>query len=279
MRSHSCGTVTGNGHVLEPLPVARKGVEAKVVETEARERAAGHADHALDRALTVKIFEDLVRFAYEAVAASDIHRPTSGIEPRRGVIATLCWASVKRRGSSRGVACEGKSPFREAREWVSLRRSSMKLRENPVESSLQRKPANRTTSVPNDLSAFWLPFTPNRAFKRAPRFITRAKDMHYFTPDGRAVLDGLAGLWCTNAGHNRDPIVAAIKREAEQLDYAPAFQFAHPKSFELASRVAPWLRPSSTACSSAIQARRRSIPRSRSRSPTTTCVARARARA
>src|SRR5579863_6755368 len=90
----------------------------------------------------------------------------------------------------------------------------------------------------NDLDAFWLPFTPNRAFKRAPRFITRAKDMHYFTPDGRAVLDGLAGLWCTNAGHNRDPIVAAIKRQAEELDYAPAFQFAHPLAFELASRIA-----------------------------------------
>jgi len=92
--------------------------------------------------------------------------------------------------------------------------------------------------VPNDLEAFWIPFTPNRAFKRAPRLIARAKDMHYFTPDGRAVLDGTAGLWCTNAGHNRDPIVAAIARQAAELDYAPAFQFAHPKSFELASRVA-----------------------------------------
>ena len=92
--------------------------------------------------------------------------------------------------------------------------------------------------LPNDLDAFWLPFTPNRAFKRAPRLIARAKDMHYFTPDGRAVLDGTAGLWCTNAGHNRDPIVAAIARQAEELDYAPAFQFAHPKAFELASRVA-----------------------------------------
>jgi beta-alanine--pyruvate transaminase len=90
----------------------------------------------------------------------------------------------------------------------------------------------------NDLEAFWLPFTPNRAFKRAPRLIARAKDMHYFTPDGRAVLDGTAGLWCTNAGHNRDPIVAAIARQAQELDYAPAFQFAHPKAFELASRVA-----------------------------------------
>ena len=92
--------------------------------------------------------------------------------------------------------------------------------------------------VPNDLDAFWVPFTPNRAFKRAPRLIARAKDMHYFTPDGRSVLDGVAGLWCTNAGHNRDPIVAAIQDQAAALDYAPAFQFAHPKSFELASRIA-----------------------------------------
>ena len=53
--------------------------------------------------------------------------------------------------------------------------------------------------------------------------------MHYFTPDGRKLLDGTAGLWCTNAGHNRDPIVAAIQRQAAELDYAPAFQFAPPQ--------------------------------------------------
>jgi beta-alanine--pyruvate transaminase len=99
----------------------------------------------------------------------------------------------------------------------------------------------RTTQlaqVPNNLEAFWVPFTPNRAFKRAPRLIARAKGMHYFTPDGRAVLDGLAGLWCTNAGHNRDPIVAVIAQQAAELDYAAAFHFAHAKAFELASRVA-----------------------------------------
>jgi beta-alanine--pyruvate transaminase len=93
-------------------------------------------------------------------------------------------------------------------------------------------------TVPNDLESYWIPFTPNRAFKKAPRLIVRAKDMHYYRPDGRAVLDGTAGLWCTNAGHNRDPIVAAIQRQAAELDYAPAFQFSHPKAFELASRVA-----------------------------------------
>ncbi len=91
---------------------------------------------------------------------------------------------------------------------------------------------------PNDLAAFWVPFTPNRAFKKRPRFVVRAKDMHYFTPDNRPILDGSAGMWCTNAGHNRDPITQAIQQTAGELDYAPPFQFAYPKSFELASRIA-----------------------------------------
>ncbi len=103
-------------------------------------------------------------------------------------------------------------------------------------SQAQRSPV--ATSVPNDLESFWMPFTANRAFKKSPRMIVRAKDMFYYTADGRAVIDAAAGMWCTNAGHNRDPIVEAIQRQAAELDYAPAFQFGHPKAFELASRVA-----------------------------------------
>src|SRR5215218_7660973 len=98
--------------------------------------------------------------------------------------------------------------------------------------------ARPVASVPNDLEAFWVPFTPNRAFKKAPRLITRAKDMHYYTVDGKAVIDGSAGMWCCNAGHNRSTIVEAIKNQAAELDYPPAFQFSHPKAFELASRIA-----------------------------------------
>jgi beta-alanine--pyruvate transaminase len=93
-------------------------------------------------------------------------------------------------------------------------------------------------SVPNDLEPYWMPFSANRAFKQRPRLIAAAKGMHYFTPDGRKIIDGSAGLWCTNAGHNREPIVAAIQRQAAELDYAPAFQFSHPKAFELAARLA-----------------------------------------
>lgn len=94
------------------------------------------------------------------------------------------------------------------------------------------------SATPNDLDAFWLPFTPNAEFKRRPRLVARAKDMHYYTPEGRAILDGTAGLWCANAGHCREPIVQAIQSAAAEMDFAPPFQFAHPKAFELASRIA-----------------------------------------
>ncbi|NND50135.1 MAG: aspartate aminotransferase family protein [Rhizobiales bacterium] len=90
----------------------------------------------------------------------------------------------------------------------------------------------------NDLEAFWLPFTPNRDFKKNPRLIARAEGMNYFTPDGRTILDGTAGLWCCNAGHGRKPIIEAIQSAAAELDYAPPFQFAHPRAFEAASRLA-----------------------------------------
>ncbi|MFN4153150.1 MAG: aspartate aminotransferase family protein [Paracoccaceae bacterium] len=91
--------------------------------------------------------------------------------------------------------------------------------------------------APNDLNAFWMPFTANRQFKKNPRMFVAAKDMHYTTSDGRQVLDGTAGLWCCNAGHCRPRITEAIQRQAAELDYAPAFQMGHPVAFELANRI------------------------------------------
>ncbi|WP_375551978.1 aspartate aminotransferase family protein [Rhodophyticola porphyridii] len=92
-------------------------------------------------------------------------------------------------------------------------------------------------SNPNDLSAFWMPFTANRQFKQNPRMFVAAEGMFYKTADGREVLDGTAGLWCCNAGHKRPRIVEAIQAQAAELDYAPAFQMGHPKAFELATRL------------------------------------------
>jgi beta-alanine--pyruvate transaminase len=95
-----------------------------------------------------------------------------------------------------------------------------------------------TPTNPNNLEPFWMPFTANRQFKANPRMFVGAKDMHYTTAEGRQVMDGTAGLWCCNAGHNRAPVVEAIQKQAGEMDYAPAFQMGHPKAFELASRLA-----------------------------------------
>jgi len=91
---------------------------------------------------------------------------------------------------------------------------------------------------PNELESYWLPFTPNRAFKKRPRLFTGAKDMHFLTPDGRKVIDATSGLFCVNAGHGREPIVKAIQQAAATLDFAPPFQYAHPGVFELSSKLA-----------------------------------------
>jgi beta-alanine--pyruvate transaminase len=88
------------------------------------------------------------------------------------------------------------------------------------------------------LDAFWMPFTANRQFKKAPRLLARSQGMHYWDTDGRQILDGVSGLWCVNAGHNRPAIVKAIQDQAAELDYAPPFQMGHPKAFELARALA-----------------------------------------
>ena len=96
-------------------------------------------------------------------------------------------------------------------------------------------------SAVNSFAEFWMPFTANRQFKKAPRLLVGAKDMHYTSHDGRQILDSTAGLWCVNAGHCRPRITEAIARQAATMDYAPVFQMGHPQAFELASRVAGML--------------------------------------
>ena len=99
---------------------------------------------------------------------------------------------------------------------------------------------NKRADLPSalDTAAFWMPYTANRQFKKAPRLLARAEGMYYWTPDGRQILDGTAGLWCVNAGHCRPRIVQALQRQAAQMDFAPTFQMGHPLAFEFAERLA-----------------------------------------
>lgn len=93
------------------------------------------------------------------------------------------------------------------------------------------------SSKPNDLEAHFMPFTAQRQFKDKPRMLVSAKGMYYQSADGRQLLDASAGLWCVNAGHSHPKIVAAIQKQAAELDYAPNFSYGHPIAFQAASRL------------------------------------------
>lgn len=92
-------------------------------------------------------------------------------------------------------------------------------------------------AAPNNLEAFWMPYTANRQFKQAPRLLVSAEGMYYTSIEGRQIMDGTAGLWCVNAGHARAPIVQAVQEQVAHLDYAPGFQMSHPAAFHLAARL------------------------------------------
>ncbi|MDG1708464.1 MAG: aspartate aminotransferase family protein [Emcibacteraceae bacterium] len=95
------------------------------------------------------------------------------------------------------------------------------------------------TDNKNDhMAAYWMPFTPNRAFKEAPRLYKSAKGLYYETTDGRQILDAFSGLWCSNLGHCHPKITEAIQKQAGELDYSTAFNFGHEGAFKLANMIA-----------------------------------------
>jgi beta-alanine--pyruvate transaminase len=86
-------------------------------------------------------------------------------------------------------------------------------------------------------SAFFMPFSMNRQFKKHPRLVSRAEGLYYYTPEGKKLIDGTSGLWCVNAGHCREKIVEAVQKQVATMEFAPPFQLGHPLAFEFADRL------------------------------------------
>lgn len=87
------------------------------------------------------------------------------------------------------------------------------------------------------MESHWMAFTGNRDFKAHPRMMVSAKGAYYTDSNGKKVFDGLSGLWCAGLGHGRSEITEAVRQQMATMDYAPAFQFGHPLSFELANKI------------------------------------------
>ena len=89
----------------------------------------------------------------------------------------------------------------------------------------------------------WMPFTANRQFQEKPRLIARAAGVYYYDSQGRALLDGVSGLYCSPLGHGRREIREAVTRQMQELDYAPPFQYGTPIAFRLAAEIARMTPP------------------------------------
>jgi len=92
-------------------------------------------------------------------------------------------------------------------------------------------------SVSSSLSGYWMPFTANREFMIHPRLMESAFGMYYQSVNGRRILDGTSGLWCTPLGHAHPGIVQAVRDMVGRLDYSPAFHMGHPAAFQLAQEL------------------------------------------
>jgi beta-alanine--pyruvate transaminase len=97
---------------------------------------------------------------------------------------------------------------------------------------------NQPSQKPLSHDELWMPYTPTPDFKSDPRIVVRAEGLYYYTDRGDKIIDASSGLFCVAAGHCRKEIADAVHRQLQELDFVAPFMRAHPKSFELASRVA-----------------------------------------
>jgi adenosylmethionine-8-amino-7-oxononanoate aminotransferase len=84
------------------------------------------------------------------------------------------------------------------------------------------------------------PFTDLNFMERSERtVIARAKGNYVYDEAGRRYLDGLGGMWCSNIGHGRDEMAAAIAEQARTLDYySPFDDLTNPVMAELGEVLA-----------------------------------------
>jgi adenosylmethionine-8-amino-7-oxononanoate aminotransferase len=104
--------------------------------------------------------------------------------------------------------------------------------------------AERTTAAAGSLQELakrhlWMHFTRMGAYEDGEvPIIVRGEGPYVWDEHGNRYLDGLSGLFCSNAGHGRAELGEAAARQAEELDFYIIWSYAHPRAIELANRIA-----------------------------------------
>jgi adenosylmethionine-8-amino-7-oxononanoate aminotransferase len=86
----------------------------------------------------------------------------------------------------------------------------------------------------------WMHFTRMGAYDSGHEVpvIVRGEGCYVYDEHGKRYLDGLAALFCVNAGHSRPELAEAAERQARELGFYTNWSYAHPGAIELAARIA-----------------------------------------
>jgi adenosylmethionine-8-amino-7-oxononanoate aminotransferase len=85
----------------------------------------------------------------------------------------------------------------------------------------------------------WMHFTRMGAYaEHEVPVIVRGEGCYVYDQHGKRYLDGLSALYCVNIGHGRAELGEAAARQAKELGFYTNWSYAHPRSIELAARIA-----------------------------------------
>ena len=89
-----------------------------------------------------------------------------------------------------------------------------------------------------DHQHLWHPFTQQQEWcSEEPLIIVSGKGIYLRDIHGRDYIDGNSSIWTNIHGHSHPHIVAAIQRQAAQLDHTSFLGTTHPGAIELAKRL------------------------------------------
>jgi adenosylmethionine-8-amino-7-oxononanoate aminotransferase len=85
----------------------------------------------------------------------------------------------------------------------------------------------------------WMHFTRMGSYADAEvPVIVRGEGCYVYDEHGKRYLDGLSALYCVNVGHGRNELADAAAAQARELAFYTNWSYAHPRSIELAARIA-----------------------------------------
>ncbi len=90
-----------------------------------------------------------------------------------------------------------------------------------------------------DRAHVWHPYTRATTLEAGPvPVLVRGEGIYLFDDKGRRFIDAISSWWCAALGHGHPRIVAAIQKQAAELQHSILANLTHPQAAELAQRLA-----------------------------------------